>query len=103
VGGGRSQVGSDQRGFQIVEGGAVDLLAESNSFLDALAEVLPGARHRFLHALQEAGLLLEAAEKGLDHKEEVPFPYLRRSVAISEPRALAAQPTAAVAASAFQL
>src|SRR4029077_691956 len=65
-----AQVGANERGFQVIEGGAVNLLAERNCFFDALAEILASARDRLFHALEETGFLLfvKAAKKGLDHK-----------------------------------
>ena len=61
-----------QRGFEIVEGVAVDLLAEGDDVFNALGEVLAGARDRLLHAVKKAGFLffLEAAEQSLNHKKD---------------------------------
>src|SRR5208337_1533130 len=53
--------------FQIIEGFAVDLLAERHHFFNALAEALARARDRLFHALEETGLFFGAAEQGLDH------------------------------------
>ena len=64
----RTQVGCDQRGLQIVERLAIDLLAERHHVFNALAEALARARYRLFHALQETGLLFCAAEQGLDHE-----------------------------------
>ena len=68
--GGVAEIGADERGFEIVERVAVDLLAEGDDFFDALGEVFAGARDRLLHAVKEAGFLFfrEAAEQGLNHK-----------------------------------
>src|SRR3981081_3536569 len=65
-----SQVGADECGFQVVQRSAVNLLADGNDFLDALAEVFAGTRHRLFHAIEEARLLLlvQAAKKGLNHR-----------------------------------
>ena len=65
---GGAQVGADESGFQVVQGRAINFLAEGNGFLNALAEVLAGSRDRFLHALQEAGLLFGTAKKSLNHE-----------------------------------
>ena len=69
--GGIAEIGADERGFEIVEGVAVDLFAEGDDFLDALGEVFARARDRLLHAVKKAGFLffLEAAEQGLNHKK----------------------------------
>src|SRR5207237_7196440 len=73
VGGGGAEVGGDERGFQIVERGAVDLFAEGDDIVDALAQALAGAGDGALHAVEEARLLffllflVEAAEESLDH------------------------------------
>jgi len=42
--GGGAEIGANQRGFEIVEGGAVDLLADGDDIFDALGQVLAGAR-----------------------------------------------------------
>jgi len=51
LGSGGSQIGADQRGFQVVEGVAVDLFGEGNRFFDALGKVFTSARDRLLHAV----------------------------------------------------
>ena len=43
-----AEVGSDERGFEIIERVAVDLLAEGDDFFDALGEVFARARDRLL-------------------------------------------------------
>src|SRR5206468_7857653 len=62
-------VGADERGFQVVQRGAVDFFADRDYVLDALGQVLAGTRDRFLHAIEKTGLLffVQAAEKGLNH------------------------------------
>ena len=70
VSGGGAEVGADQRGFQVVEGGAVDFFADGDDVLDAFSEVLARARDRLLHAIEKTGLLdfVQAAEEGLNHE-----------------------------------
>ena len=67
---GRAQVSPQERGFKIVQRGPVDFLAERDDVFDALAQVFPGASHRFLHAIKETGFLLfvEAAKESLNHE-----------------------------------
>ena len=69
LGGCGPQIGADQDGLKIIERVAVDFLAEGDHFLDALREVLAGARDRLLHAVQEIGFLFffQAAEQSLNH------------------------------------
>ena len=66
-----TQIGANERGLEIVECVAVDLLADRNDFLDALREILTRARHRLLHAVKEASFLffLETAEQSLNHRK----------------------------------
>ena len=52
----RSQIGGDESGLKIVEGFAVNFLAEGNDIVNAFAEALSRARDGLLHSLQEAGL-----------------------------------------------
>src|SRR2546425_12822411 len=61
---------ADQCSFQIIKRGAVDLFAKSDHFLDAISEVLTGARNRFLHAIEKAWLLVfvETAKQSLNHE-----------------------------------
>ena len=70
MGSGGAQVSPEQRSFQIIQRVPVDLLAEGDHLLDAFAEIFPGAGHRFLHAIKEAGflLLVEAAKQSLNHE-----------------------------------
>ncbi len=64
-----AEIGGDERGLEIVEGVAVNLLANRNDFLDALRQVFAGSRNRLLHAVKEAGFLFfRAAKQGLNHK-----------------------------------
>ena len=72
LGGRAAQIGADERGLEIVERVAVDLLAEGDDFLDALRQIFAGARDRLLHAVQEAGFLffLKTAKQSLNHKED---------------------------------
>src|SRR5882762_2768596 len=66
----RAQVGADQGRLEVVEGIAVDLFTQRNYVFDALGKVLAGARDRFFHAIEKTWflLLIETAEKGLNHK-----------------------------------
>src|SRR5207237_811259 len=72
LGGGVAEVGGEQCGFQVVEGLAVDLFAEADDVVNALAQVLTRARDRVAHAVEQPLLLLfrgrlfEAAEQRLD-------------------------------------
>src|SRR5882762_5224199 len=70
MGGSCAEVGANQRGFQIVQCGTVDLLADGDNFFDALCQVLAGARDSFLHALDETWFLffVQTAKKGLNHE-----------------------------------
>ena len=63
-----SQVRADQGSFQVIQCGAIDFFVEGNCFFNALSEILSRAGYRFLHAIEEARLLFQAAEKGLNHK-----------------------------------
>src|SRR5208337_1250399 len=78
VGGSGAEVGANQRGFQIVQRGAVDFLANRDDISDALGQVLARARDRLFHALNKARLLLfvQTAKKGLNH-EVSSFDYRR--------------------------
>ncbi len=73
MGGSGAEVGANQGGFEIVEGGAVDLLADGDDVLDALGQVLAGARDRLLHALNKTRfpLFVQTAKKGLNHRERL--------------------------------
>src|SRR5207302_5411611 len=74
VGGGGAEIGGDEGGFQIVERGAVNLFAEGDDVVNALAQALAGAGDGALHAVEEAGFLffllflVEGAEESLDHE-----------------------------------
>src|SRR3569833_1919899 len=63
-----AQVGADLGSLQIIESGPINLLAKRDHFLDPLAQVFAGTRDRLFHAVKEAGFLLGAAKKGLNHK-----------------------------------
>ena len=63
-----AEISADQRGFQIVERRAVNFFADGNHIFNAFGEIFAGAGDCLFHALQKAGLLFEAAKKGLDHK-----------------------------------
>ena len=70
MGGSGAEVGANQRGFQIVQRGAVDLLADGDDIFDALGQVLARARDGLLHALNETWFLffVQTAKKGLNHE-----------------------------------
>src|SRR5271169_852720 len=69
MGGSGAEVGANQRGFQIVQGGAVDLFADGDDIFDALSEVLAGARDGLFHALDKTWFLffVQTAKKSLNH------------------------------------
>ena len=69
MGGSGAEVGADQRRFQIVQRGAVDLFADGDDIFDALGQVLARARDGLLHALDKTWFLLfvQTAKKGLNH------------------------------------
>ncbi len=70
MGGGGAEVGANQRGFQIVQRGAVDLLADGDDIFDALGQVLARARDGLLHALNKTWFLffVQTAKKSLNHE-----------------------------------
>ena len=65
-----SGAAAKKRGFKIIQRVPVYLLAERHYLFDPLGQVFPGAGHRFLHAIKEAGflLLVEAAKESLNHE-----------------------------------
>src|SRR6202162_4837628 len=70
MGGSCAEVGANQRGFEIVQRGAVDLLPHGDDLFDALGQVLARARDGFFHALDETWFLffVQTAKKGLNHE-----------------------------------
>ena len=61
-GGCGAQVGRKQRRFQIVEGFAIDFLAEGNHVFDAFAKAFTRARDRLFHAFEKTGLFFRIAK-----------------------------------------
>ncbi len=66
-GGGRADVGGEENGLEIGEGGLVDLAGEGDDGADGLGEGLASAGDRLLHAVEEAapGLRLRDLGSGL--------------------------------------
>ena len=61
----------EQDGFEVGEGGLVDLAGEGDDGADGLGEGLAGAGDRLLHAVEEAALLLGWFGGGRSSGEEV--------------------------------
>src|SRR5205809_1046413 len=57
-GGGGTEVGGEEEGFEIEESGFVDFAGEGDDGADGFGEGLAGAGDRLLHAVEEAALRL---------------------------------------------
>ena len=70
VGRSRAEVGANQRGFEIVESGSIDLFADGNNVFDAFGQVLARARDGLLHALYKTWFLyfIQTAKESLNHE-----------------------------------
>ncbi len=67
-GGGCAQVSADQGGLELVEGVAIDFLADGYQVIDSLAQAFTRARDRLFHAIQKTRLFLGIAKQGLNHQ-----------------------------------
>ena len=67
--GGGTEVGANQCGFQVIQGGAVNLLTDRDDIFNALGQVLARALDRLLHSLNKTRFLffVKTAKEGLNH------------------------------------
>ena len=69
LGGAHADIGRDERGFELLEQAGIDLLLALEGVFESGDQAGAGLLHAALELLEEGWLLLDGAEKGLNHFE----------------------------------